>query len=175
MNNARVSTGNGTSQNVGKKTVKGVEFGASGALTSNWQVFGGITFLDAKIDDNGYTNIGTTAAPVWVVSPFNGNWFPSTPKKAGSIWTSYTFANRVTVGGGANYVSKVYGNVNNNKYVPGYTRFDAMASYEVDKHISLQLNVQNLGDKVYFDKVGSPHWVGVAPGRSASLTANFRY
>jgi catecholate siderophore receptor len=175
MNNARVSTGDGTSQNVGKKTVKGVEFGASGALSTNWQVFGGITFLDAKVDDNGFTNIGTTAAPVWVVSPFNGNWFPSTPKKSGSIWTSYTFANRLTVGGGLNSVSKVYGNVNNNKYAPGYTRFDAMASYEVDKHISLQLNVQNLSDKVYFDKVGSPHWVGVAPGRSATVTANFRY
>lgn len=175
MNNARVSTGDGTSQNVGKKTVKGVEFGAAGAITSNWQVFGGITFLNAKVDDNGYTNIGTTAAPIWVVSPFNGNWFPSTPKKAGSVWTSYTFANRLTVGGGLNSVSKVYANVNNNKYAPGYTRFDAMASYEVDKHINLQLNVQNLTDKVYFDKVGSPHWVGVAPGRSASLTANFRY
>jgi catecholate siderophore receptor len=73
-------------------------------------------------------------------------------------------------------MSKVYANVNNNKYVPGYARFDAMASYALNKDISLQLNLQNLTDKLYFDKVSSPHYAGVAPGRSAlTLTANFKF
>jgi catecholate siderophore receptor len=45
----------------------------------------------------------------------------------------------------------------------------------VDKHISLQLNVQNLADKLYYDKVGSNHYAGVGVGRTATLTANFRY
>lgn len=175
MKNARVTSVDGTTQNVGEKSVKGFELGASGAITSNWQVFGGYTWLDAKVDNNGFTNIGTTTAPVYVVSPFNGNQFPSTPKQSASLWTSYLVMPGLTIGGGVNSVAKVYGNVNNNKYVPGYTRFDAMASYDVNKHISVQLNVQNLTDKLYFDKVGSPHYAGVAAGRSATLTANFRY
>jgi outer membrane receptor for monomeric catechols len=47
------------------------------------------------------------------------------------------------------------------QYAPGYSRFDAMASYEINKHISVQLNIQNLTDKFYFDKVSSPHYAGV--------------
>jgi catecholate siderophore receptor len=175
MDNSRVVAPDGTTQNVGKKSVQGIEFGASGAITSNWQVFGGVTFLDAVVDDNGFVNTGTAAKPVWTASPFNGNKFPGTPNKSASVWTSYTVLPGLTVGGGLNYSGKVFGNINNTKYVPGYTRLDAMASYEVSKHIALQLNVQNLTDKFYFDRTSSGHYAGVAPGRSATLTANFRY
>jgi len=54
-------------------------------------------------------------------------------------------------------------------------RFDAMASYVLNKNVSFQLNVQNLGDKVYFDRVSSPHYAGVGAGRSATLTANLKF
>jgi len=175
MNNARVTAPDGTTQNVGRKTVKGVEFGVSGSITTNWQVFGGYTWLDGEIADNGFTNTGTTAKPVWTRSPFNGNVFPSTPKNSASLWTSYKLLPALNIGGGMSYVSRVYANINNNKYAPGYTRFDAMASYELNKNVSLQLNVQNLGDKLYFDKVSSPHYAGVGAGRSATLAANFKY
>ncbi|MGJ7914113.1 TonB-dependent receptor [Massilia sp. LXY-6] len=175
MNNARVTSPDGTVQNVGRKEVQGVELGFSGKITSAWTVFGGYTWLDAEIADNGYLNTGTTAAPVWTPSPFNGNRFPTTPKNSASLWTSYAFTKDFTAGFGMSAMSKVYANVNNNKYVPGYARFDAMASYALNKDISLQLNLQNLTDKLYFDKVSSPHYAGVAPGRSATLTANFKF
>ena len=81
----------------------------------------------------------------------------------------------VTIGAGANYVSKVYANVNNTKWVPSYWRYDAMASYVVNKHTTLQLNIQNLTDEVYYNAVSSPHYANIAPGRSATLTANFTY
>ncbi|WP_256077883.1 TonB-dependent siderophore receptor [Massilia sp. YIM B04103] len=175
MNNARVTAPDGGTQNVGKKSVEGFEFGVSGNLTNDWQVFGGYTWLNGRVDDNGFVNTGTTAKPVWSASPFNGNVFPATPKNSASLWTAYRVLPGLTIGGGLNYVSKVYASINNNKWAPAYTRFDAMASYEVNKHISLQLNVQNLTDKLYFDKVSSPHYAGVGPGRSATLTANFKY
>ena len=175
MNNARVTAPDGTTQNVGRKQVQGVELGFSGKINSAWTVFGGYTWLDAEIADNGYTNTGTTAAPIWTASPFNGNRFPTTPKHSASLWTSYAFTRDFTAGFGVSAMSKVYANVNNNKWVPGYARFDAMASYALNKDISLQLNLQNLTDKLYFDKVSSPHYAGVAPGRSATLTANFKF
>ncbi len=175
MNNARVTAPDGTTQNVGKKSVEGLELGVSGNITPNWMVFGGYTWLDGKVDDNGFVNTGTAAAPVYAPSPYNGNVFPTTPKNSASLWTSYAVLPGVTVGGGVNYVSKVYANINNTKYAPGYTRFDAMASYDVNKNITLQLNIQNLTDKLYFDKVSSPHYAGVAPGRSATLTAAFKF
>ncbi|MFM9436445.1 catecholate siderophore receptor [Janthinobacterium sp. CG_23.3] len=175
MNNARTTAPDGQQQNVGKKNVNGVEFGVSGSLSNNWQVFGGYTHLNAVIGDNGYLNTGTTAAPVYTKSPFDGNRFPGTPKDSASLWTSYLVLPGLTVGGGVNYVSQVFGNINNNKSVPGYTRVDAMASYVVNKNVTMQLNVQNLGDKLYFDKVSSPHYAGVAAGRSATLTANLKF
>jgi catecholate siderophore receptor len=175
MNNARTTAPDGTTQNVGKKTMKGVELGVSGNLTREWQVFGGYTYLDGRVADNGSVNTGTTAAPVYTPSPYNGNVFPTTPKNSASLWTSYAVLPGLVVGGGVNYVAKVYANINNTKYAPGYSRFDAMGSYELNKHISLQLNVQNLTDKLYFDRVSSPHYAGVGAGRSATLTANFKY
>lgn len=175
MNNARVSGPNGASFNAGKKTVRGAEFGISGSITNNWQVFGGATWLDAEVGDNGFTNVGTTAAPVWVKSPYDGNDFPGVPKTSASLWTSYAVLPGLTIGGGVNYSAKIWANINNTKYVPAYTRFDAMASYEVNKNISLQLNVQNLTDKFYFDKSVSNHYAQVAAGRTAILTANFHY
>lgn len=175
MNNARVTSPDGTVQNVGRKEVQGVELGFSGKITPSWTVFGGYTWLDAEIADNGYVNTGTTAAPVWTRSPFNGNRFPSTPKNSATLWTSYAFSKDFTAGFGMSAMSTVYANVNNNKHAPGYARFDAMASYALNKDISLQLNLQNLTDKLYFDKVSSPHYAGVAPGRSATLTANFKF
>lgn len=176
MNNARVTAPDGTTQNVGKKSVEGIELGISGNITPNWMVFGGYTWLDGRLDDNGYTNTAATGQPaVYQPSPYNGNVFPTTPKNSASLWTSYTVLPGLTVGGGVNYVSKVYANVNNTKYAPGYTRFDAMASYEVNKNVTLQLNVQNLTDKLYFDKVSSPHYAGVAAGRTAVVTASFAF
>jgi catecholate siderophore receptor len=125
--------------------------------------------------DNGYLNVGTTAAPVYVASPYNGNRFPSTPRHSATLWTTYAIGKAWSVGLGASAMDRVYATVNNNKYVPGYARFDAMASHALNQQVTLQLNLQNLSDKLYFDRVSSPHYAGVAPGRSATLTANFKF
>ena len=114
-------------------------------------------------------------SPVYVASPYNGYQFPTTPEDSFSLWNTYQLAPGVTIGAGANYVSKVYANVNNTKWVPSYWRYDAMASYVVNKHTTLQLNIQNLTDEVYYNAVSSPHYANIAPGRSATLTANFTY
>ena len=175
MDNARVTAPDGTSQNVGRKEMKGVEFGLSGRITNAWTVFGGYTYLDGIVADNGFANTGTTANPVWTPSPFNGNAFPTTPKHSASLWTTYAVSRALTIGGGANFVDRQFANVNNTKYSPSYTRFDAMATYTLNPNVSFQLNIQNLTDKLYFDRVSSPHYAGVGPGRSATLTANLKF
>jgi catecholate siderophore receptor len=175
MDNARVTAPDGTSQNIGRKEVKGVELGFSGKLSRAWTVFGGYTYLNAVVADNGFLNVGTTAVPVYAPSPYNGNRFPTTPRHSAALWTSYAIDKDLTVGFGASAMDRVYATVNNNKTVPGYARFDAMASYVLNQQVTLQLNIQNLTDKFYFDRVSSPHYAGVAPGRSATLTANFKF
>jgi catecholate siderophore receptor len=50
-----------------------------------------------------------------------------------------------------------------------------MAGYQIDKNLSLQLNIQNLTDKRYFDAAYSSHYAQVAAGRLSYLTLNFTY
>jgi catecholate siderophore receptor len=164
--NARVTAADGTTQLAGDYKVDGIELGVAGNLTRNWQVFGGYTFLDSEIVNGGGNAAGLAAT---------GKQFPNTPRSSYSLWTTYVLMPKLTIGGGAFYTSRVYGNTANTKWVPSYTRFDAMATYVVDKNITLQLNVQNLTDKVYFNQAYSSHYASMAPGRSAILALNVKY
>jgi catecholate siderophore receptor len=162
--NARVASPESTTLQVldGEQRVQGVELGFSGKLTPQWKVFGGYTYLDSEIRKS------TTAAD-------EGNKMPQTPENNFTLWTTYDLTQDFTIGGGATYVDRQFGNTANSTYIPSYTRYDAMAAYRVTKNVDLQLNVQNLTDKRYFDQVYSTHMAHVAPGRTALLSANFHF
>ncbi len=148
---------------VGEQRVDGFELGAAGSITKAWKVFAGYTFLDSEIVDGGPA--GTN----------KGKAFPNTPRHSASLWTTYQILPKVTIGGGAYYMSKRYGSPDNTKSVPGYWRFDAMASYDLTDNVELRLNVINLGNKLYFDKPYTSHFATVAAGRTALLTANVKF
>ena len=149
---------------VGEQRVDGFEFSVAGSVTPQWQVFGGYSFLKSEIVDAGPVNFAQ-----------NGNELPNTPKHSFSLWTTYEVIPDFTVGGGAYYMSKVYGNTANTVAVPNYWRFDAMASYEVTESVNLRLNVQNLTDEVYYDRAYVTHMATVAPGRQVLLTCNVNF
>ena len=181
MNNARVVIDTGTTQNAGKKAINGVEIGINGQITDNWNVAGGYTYMDSELKDNGFVCAVTVPrgqpcpAGQYIVSPNNGNMFPNTPKHAATLWTTYVFPFGLTVGGGASYVDKQYGDAANTKWIPSYTRWDAMVGYTIQDNISLQLNVQNLTDKTYFTKAYASHYASIAPGRAATLALNVKF
>jgi len=153
--NGRVTMADGTTQLAGNYKVDGVELGIAGKLTSKWSVFGGYTYMKSKIVSNG--NVATSAAYV-------GNQFANIPTQSASLWTTYDVLPKLTIGGGMYYMGKVFGNVANTKWVPSYTRIDAMASYVIDKNMTLQLNLQNLNDKVYYNQAYTAHYASIAPG-----------
>lgn len=146
----------------GKSRIDGFEITASGKITDKWGVFTGYTYLNPELLEDG---IGAN----------EGNTLPNTPQHAFSLWTTYELTNDVTIGGGSYYVGKVYGNVQNTKSIPAYWRFDAMASYQITPNVGLQLNVQNLFDKRYYDRVYTTHMATVAPGRAALISTNFKF
>lgn len=162
--NAKVTVATNVVDTVGTQRIRGFEVGVAGAITRQWNVSAGYTHLDSELSDPG----PNAAAD-------KGNKFPNTPEDSFTLWSTYEVIPKLTVGGGAFYMSKVYGNTANTKWVPSYWRFDAMASYEINKTVSLRLNVQNLFDKTYYDKAYSTHMVSVAPGRQAILTANLKF
>ncbi|KQB51901.1 ligand-gated channel protein [Pseudomonas endophytica] len=169
--NTRVLTDAFTYQNAGKSQVDGIELSASGKITEKWQVFAGYTYLKSELVDSGLKGRNGVVG----VGSDKGNDMPNTPKNSFSLWTTYEVMPKLTIGGGAFYVDKVYGDTANTVYVPSYTRYDAMASYKLTKNIDLQLNVQNLTDKTYYDKAFSTHFASQAAGRTALLTTSVHF
>ncbi|MFZ1181162.1 MAG: TonB-dependent siderophore receptor [Herbaspirillum sp.] len=166
--NARITAANGTTRLAGNYKVDGMELGFAGNVTAEWQVFGGYTFMNSRVVD-------TTSFSRGVVNVSSGKQFANIPRNSFSLWSTYLLMPRLTVGSGAFYTSRVYGNTMNTKWVPGYTRFDAMASYVIDKNMTFQLNVQNLTDKAYYSQAYASHYASIAPGRSATLALNVKY
>ncbi|WP_374439960.1 TonB-dependent receptor [Pseudomonas panipatensis] len=162
--NARVTDPDNSSYQVldGEQRVQGVELGFSGQLTPKWKVFGGYTYLDSEILKS------TTQSD-------EGNRMPQTAENNFTLWSTYQLVNDLTVGGGTTFVDKQYGNTANSVMIPSYWRYDAMANYKLSKNVDLQLNVQNLTDKRYFDQIYSTHMAHVAPGRTALLGVNLHF
>jgi catecholate siderophore receptor len=197
--NARVTIDANTVAFIGKRKIKGVEFGFNGKITDDWNVFGGYTYLDAKIVDGGFSTLTVTGAPtgttVAVPSVNTGKQFPQTAKHSFTIWSDYKFLKAFSIGGGAFYTSRVYGGYADNRTaalqsgvvvvspateviarsIPGYWRFDARAGYTINDRIELSVNVQNLTNKTYFSQAYSSHYATIAPGRSAFGTLTVKY
>ena len=169
VTNVRI-TENGITYMGGNKVVNGVELGFTGQLAKNLNVFGGYTYMDSEQKDMGAGNVA------------NGRPFANTPKHSFSLWTSYKPMQKLTLGLGVyaqssvaqGYARSVNGGIVT-KGASGYTRLDAMASYQFNPNLALQLNVYNLNDKVYYSGVRSPHYANIAAGRSAVATLKFTY
>ncbi|ANF81016.1 ligand-gated channel protein [Acinetobacter sp. NCu2D-2] len=174
--NTRATADDGTTRNIGETRVDGFEFGINGQITDKWAVSAGYTYLDSELVDGGFTEVKPSTTPkTYEPSPNNGNQVQNVAKNSATLWTTYDVTPALTLGAGAIAMDKVYGNAANTKFVPGYVRYDAMARYNVNKNVDLQLNVNNLTDTRYFTKAYSSHYATEAEGRSAVLSLNFKY
>lgn len=163
--NARTQTSNADIVTLdGEQIVQGIEFGVSGALTKNWNVFAGYAYMESEIkQSNNASEVGAE--------------FGNTPEHSFNLWTTYQLTGNVQIGGGANYVGERYNNQSNNANVrraPGYWLFDAMLAFELSENLTLRVNAYNLADERYIDRVGGGHFIPGA-GRSAMLTAEFQF
>lgn len=171
--NTRIQLDAGTYTNGGESKVDGVELSATGKITDKWDITAGYSYLDSEMTNPGPScnRAGTCTYP----NPAKGKQLPNVPKNSATLWTTYQVLPQLTVGAGALGMDKVYGDAANTKYVSGYVRYDAMARYNVNKNVDLQLNVNNLSDKRYFTKAYASHYATEAEGRNAVLSINFKY
>jgi len=93
-----------------------------------------------------------------------------TPDRTASVWTTWQTTRRLSIGGGAQYMDAVFRNTTTDLSVPSYWLVNAMASYEINSHLTLRVNGTNLGDKQYPDRVGGGHYVP-GPRRTVQATA----
>lgn len=160
--NTRATADDGTTKNIGETRVDGFELGVNGNITDKWALSAGYTYLDSELVDDG-TGLN------------DGKQVQNVAKNSATLWTTYQVMPQLTLGAGAIAMNKVYANAANTKWVPGYVRYDAMARYNINKNVDLQLNVNNLADTRYFTKAYSSHYATEAEGRSAVLSLNFKY
>ena len=199
--NSRVAIDANTVSFIGKKRVDGFELGFNGRPLKGWSIFGGYSYLDAKIREAGFTAltapaVGSQAAKtVYVASVNTGKRFPQTAKNSFTFWSTYD-ADKFSIGGGAFYTSRVYGGYSDNRMavqnsagvvtiipattvlarsIPSYWRFDARAAYKLTSHVQLSVNAQNLTNKRYFSQAYTSHYATVAPGRTVFGTLSFDY
>lgn len=142
---------------------RGVEVEAQGRITPRWLVVAGYTYLDAKIVSSPNIDVGQP--------------LQDAPRNSLRLFSAYDVTDRLTLGGGLDYASsRVPSSTPDSnglrQEVPGYTTLSVLARYQVRPDLSLQLNVDNLLDKHYYDGLDDNH-VNVGAGRSVHLTLAF--
>jgi iron complex outermembrane receptor protein len=133
---------------IGEARSRGLEIDVSGRIDRNWTVIGNLTYDQAEItkDNNGN----------------QGKILPGVPARSGSIWAKYDTGSATqgfSFGAGVFLRGQRQGDTANTFQLPGYGRVDALLAYRFKefgaKLVTLQVNVQNLFDKIYFDHGGS--------------------
>lgn len=151
----------------GEQRSRGVEAEVSGQLSPGWQMSAGYAFTTTKY-------LRDTAAT-------NGNPLrTTTPKHLLRLYTSYKLPGQLqrwSVGGGVNLQSEISSkSATALARQGGYTIAALHAGYRYSPKLNVQLNVNNLLDKVYYEKVresGPGYYYG--PPRSIMLTVQGNY
>jgi catecholate siderophore receptor len=145
----------------GRQRVVGVELSASGNLTRRWSILGGYAWMQS--------DIVASANPAEA-----SNNLALVPRSSLSLWTNYQWPWHITAGAGLQFVDNVFRNTLNTLTVPSYWLVNGMASYELNRHLTLRLNATNLGDEQYVDRVGGGHYIP-GPRRAVALTTDVKF
>lgn len=147
----------------GRQRIRGIELQAAGEILPGWDIFAGYTHLDGEVRAS---NI-----PVQVGLPLD-----NTPPHSATLWTSFAVTPALRIGGGVQYNGKRRSDIptslttgNITVTAPSYTVVDAFAEYRLTDNVKLRANVYNIGDKYYFQSLGSGQSIP-GPGRSGVLT-----
>jgi catecholate siderophore receptor len=139
---------------------QGIELQAQGYVSRGWLVMAGFTYLDASILSSPDGDRG---------SPLQ-----NAPRENLRLFSTYDVSGRLTLGGGVDYTSsRVPGTVVDangfRQEVPGYWSASALARYRIASRINLQLNVDNIADRRYYDGLDDNH-VNLGAGRTIRLS-----
>jgi iron complex outermembrane receptor protein len=146
---------------------RGFEAEFSGHILPQWHIYGGYSYIDAKILDD--TN-----------SDLVGKRKENTSKNSVNIWTRYNFSTieflkDFGVGAGILYQSSKVPWFTRSFELPAYTTFDTALYYTPAKSIQLSFNLNNITNKVYW--IGAQNYLRLFPGtpRNYLLTATYKF
>lgn len=179
----------------GKQIIQGAELGIAGNITPVWRMFGGVTLLDSKrrhgadvdaalADD--YSVSGVVADGWSAVTTTNGDELAFTPKLTASLWTTYDVTEKLTLGGGFQYVGDSWIGrpddatrvIPNGKFgkLPSYFLVNLMASYAVNDNVTLRFNVDNVFNEKYLTTMNwNGNWGYLGAPRTYRFGTSFKF
>jgi len=135
--------------------INGFEAQLTGQATDRWFVSAGYSFLDGEqVNRSGPTGLRPRELPE--------NMF--------SLYNNFRVKDRFGLGLGLSYQDESFINNGNSATLPSYTRIDAAAYYDVSDRLRIQLNIENMSDRLYFPNSHSTHQATVAAPLNARLT-----
>lgn len=151
----------------GEVESKGIELEVSGALTPNWQIASGYTYVNAK-----YTK---DADPNNIGKQFDSD----QPRHQFKMTTSYRLPGELSrwrIGGNVYAQNRIKSSDDQNIQQAGYAIVGLNGSYRFDEHTEIRLNLNNLFDKHYYQGIGWSTGGNVfgAP-RNVMLTARYTF
>ncbi|HUO01606.1 MAG TPA: TonB-dependent receptor, partial [Rhizomicrobium sp.] len=173
MDNARISDPDnpGLQELAGTERVNGIEVGARGHITPDWELIAGYTYLAPHA-------VGLIAAGV--AGPI-----PNIAHDQANVWSVYDFDSGWKLGGGLNWMGEREIAADTASFPgqiitatsPSYMTFDAMVAYPVTDKLNLTLNAYNLANTFYYANAyfTTPMENHIVPGtgRTFLLTANY--
>jgi catecholate siderophore receptor len=176
----RVPSGDATipqQQLDGESRVEGVALGAAGAIGEKWSVFTNYTYLDSEV----LQSVSDSALGGGTIDVLAGDPLPNTPEHSASFWATYQATAAFMFGFGTTYqgeytfqraaaTSDLY-------YTPDYWVTRAMAAYQFSDSLALQLNVDNLTDEEYYERIrnnATSGWATPGAARTAVLSLTWR-
>ena len=98
------------------------------------------------------------------------------PEQTASLWATYQVNDNFGLGFGITHQGE--SNIKNDKpglILPDYTRVDFAAYYDISEDLSLQLNVENITDELYFPHSHSTHQASVGEPLNARFSLRRKF
>lgn len=147
----------------------GLELGASGKVTDQWQIMGAMTLQDGEITER---QANATAANVIN----KGADLAMTPTRTFSLWNKYQINDTWAVALGVVSRSEMYAatpTAGASTVLPGYTRFDAAIFAKLSPQWDAQINIENLTNKDY--ALFAHNNNNITPGAPINARATLNY
>ena len=146
---------------------RGFEAEFSGQILPQWHIYGGYSYIDAKILDDTHPDL-------------IGKRKENTSKNSVNIWTRYNFSSidflkDFGIGAGMLYQSSKVPWFTRSFELPAYTTIDAALYYSPAKSVQLAFNLNNITNKIYW--IGAQNYLRLFPGtpRNYLLTATYKF
>ena len=91
-----------------------------------------------------------------------------------SLSTTCQVLLRVGLGLGLIHQDESFMNNSNSAVLPSYTRVDVALYVDVTENFSVQLNIDNVADELYFPNANSIHQAAVGESANARFSVNWR-